>query len=175
MSTLPVVTSPLLDRVAGVRHAFFTRKGGVSTGLYASLNVGRGSSDTPTHVAENRGRAAAHFGQPVEHLLTCHQIHSARAVAADGPWGDARQEADGVATACAGLVCGALSADCAPVLLADGQARVVAAAHAGWRGALGGVVEATVARMVEAGAERARIVAAVGPCIGPASSEVGQD
>ena len=172
---LPVVTSPLLETAAGVRHAFFTRRGGVSEGIYASLNVGRGSRDRPDHVAENRTRAAGHFGQPVARLLACYQVHSARAVVADAPWGDARHEADGVATAAPGLVCGALAADCAPVLLADPHARVVAAAHAGWRGALGGVVEATVAQMVSLGAERTRIVAAVGPCIAPRSYEVGED
>ena len=175
MSALPVVVSPLLDRIAGVRHAFFTRRGGVSEGIYAGLNVGRGSRDRPELVAENRARTAAHFGQPVERLLTAYQVHSARAVAADAPWGDERHDADGVVTAAAGLVCGALSADCAPILLADPTAEVIAAAHAGWRGALGGIVEATVTRMVEAGAERGRIVAAVGPCIAPASYEVGED
>jgi polyphenol oxidase len=175
MSALPVVTSPLLDRVSGVRHAFFTREGGVSQGLYASLNVGRGSQDEPAHVAENRARAAAHFGQPVERLLTCHQVHSARAVTAEAPWADARHEADGVATRSPGLVCGALSADCAPILFADPEARVVAAAHAGWRGALGGVTEATLTEMERLGADRSRIVAAVGPCIAPQSYEVGED
>ena len=174
-AALPVVTSPLLDRLPGVRHAFFTRRGGVSQGLYASLNVGRGSRDDPAAVAENRRRTAAHFGQPVERLLACYQIHSARAVIAEAPWGAARHEADGVATATPGRVCGALSADCAPILFADAQARVVASAHAGWRGALGGIVDATVAKMVELGAEPARITAVVGPCIAPASYEVGED
>ena len=175
MSTLPVIVSPLLEHVAGVRHAFFTRRGGVSEGVYAGLNVGRGSRDRPEHVGENRTLAAAYFGQPVGRLLTAYQVHSARAVTAEAPWGDARHDADGVVTAAPGLVCGALSADCAPVLLADGRARIAAAAHAGWRGALSGIVEATVARMVEAGAERSRIVAAIGPCIAPASYEVGED
>ncbi len=175
MSLLPVIASPLLTRAPGVRHAFFTRRGGVSQGIYGSLNVGRGSRDRSDHVAQNRERAAAHFGQPVERLLTCYQVHSARAVAADAPWGEARVEADGVATGASSLVCCALSADCAPVLLADAEARVVAAAHAGWRGALEGVVEATVARMESLGAERCRIVAAVGPCIAPESYEVGLD
>ena len=174
-SRLPVVTSPLLERAPGVRHAFFTRQGGVSTGIYASLNVGRGSRDDPAAVAQNRTLAAGHFGQPVERLLACYQVHSARAVIADAPWGEARFEADGVATATAGLVCGALSADCAPILFADAAAQVVASAHAGWRGALGGIVAATVARMVQLGAEPARIVAVVGPCIGPESYEVGED
>ncbi len=172
---LPVVTSPLLERLPGVRHAFFTRRGGVSSGLYADLNVGRGSRDDPAAVAQNRARASAHFGQPVDRLLGCYQVHSAKALIADAPWGDARHEVDGVATAIPGLVCSALSADCAPILFADPQARVVAAAHAGWRGALGGIVDATVAKMVELGAEPARITAVVGPCIGPESYEVAED
>ena len=174
-AALPVLTSPLLDRLEGVRHAFFTRRGGVSQGLYASLNVGRGSRDDPTAVAENRRRAAAHFGQPVERLLACYQVHSARAVIAEAPWGEDRHETDGVATRAPGLVCSALSADCAPILFADPQARVVASAHAGWRGALGGIVAETVAKMVELGAEPARITAVVGPCIAPGSYEVGED
>ena len=175
MSALPVVTDPALAALPGIRHAFFTRQGGASKGLYASLNVGRGSRDDPAAVARNRARAAGHFDLGVEALLTCYQVHSAEAVAADAPWGDARHDADGVATATPDLICGALAADCAPVLLADGQARVVAACHAGWRGALGGIVASTVARMVELGARRERIVAAVGPCIGPRSYEVGLD
>lgn len=172
MNPLPVLTSPLLD-LPGVRHAFFTRQGGVSQGVYASLNVGVGSNDRPEDVVENRRRIAAHFGLPLEALATCYQIHSATALVADRPWGDARPEADGVVTATAGVICGALAADCAPVLIADPQARVVAAAHAGWKGALTGVVEATVARMCELGADPARMTAAVGPCIGPQSYEVG--
>ena len=175
MPALPVVTSPLLERLPGVRHAFFTRGGGVSEGIYASLNVGRGSRDDPAAVAQNRARAAAQFGQPVERLLACYQVHSALAIVAEAPWGDARHEVDGVATATPGLVCGALSADCAPILFADAEARVVASAHAGWRGALGGIVAATVERMVELGAVPARITAVVGPCIAPASYEVGED
>jgi YfiH family protein len=172
MSQLPVLTSPLLD-LPGVRHAFFTRQGGVSTGIYASLNVGIGSGDRAEDVAENRRRAAAHFGAPVEALATCYQIHSATALVTDRAWGAARPEADGVVTATPGVVCGALAADCAPVLIADPHARVVAAAHAGWKGALAGVVEAAVARMCELGGDPARMVAAVGPCIGPRSYEVG--
>ena len=172
MSALPVLTSALLTE-ADVRHAFFTRQGGVSTGLYESLNVGRGSSDEPEDVAENRRRAAAHFGVGPEALNTCYQIHSAEALIADGPWGETRPEADGVVTATPGIVCGALAADCAPILFADTAAGVVAAAHAGWKGALTGVAEATVARMTQLGAKPSRIVAAVGPCIAPASYEVG--
>lgn len=174
MTDLPVITSPLLD-VPGVRHAFFTRQGGVSEGIYASLNVGVGSGDAPGDVAENRRRAAAHFGAPPEALATCYQIHSATALTAARSWGGARPEGDAVVTATPGVVCGALAADCAPVLIVDPQARVAAAAHAGWKGALGGVVEAAVAGMRELGAEPRRMVAAVGPCIGPASYEVGLD
>ncbi|MDP3853843.1 peptidoglycan editing factor PgeF [Phenylobacterium sp.] len=172
MSGLPVITSPLLD-LEGVRHAFFTRQGGVSTGIYGSLNVGRGSSDATGDVVENRRRAAAHFGAPAQALSTCYQIHSATALVAEAPWGDARPQGDGLVAAKAGIVCGALAADCAPILFADPQARIVAAAHAGWKGALTGIAEATVAKMVELGAAPSRIVAVIGPCIGPASYEVG--
>ena len=174
MTALPVITSPLLD-APGVRHAFFTRQGGVSKGLYDSLNVGQGSQDDAADVRENRRRAAAHFGLPPEALNTCYQIHSPEVLATAKPFADSRPEADGVATRTPGLICGALAADCAPVLLVDPEARVVAAAHAGWKGALAGVVESAVARMRELGADPARIRAAVGPCIGPASYEVGEE
>ncbi len=169
MTDLPVLTAPLLD-LPGVRHAFFTRQGGVSQGIYASLNVGVGSRDDPDAVAENRRRAAAHLGGD---LVTAYQVHSATAHVTDRPWSGAPPEGDAVVTATPGIVCGALSADCAPILLADAEARVVAAAHAGWKGALTGVAEDAIARMEELGARRGRIVAAVGPCIGPASYEVG--
>jgi YfiH family protein len=172
---LPVIQSPRLAVLPGIRHAFFTRQGGVSTGIYEGLNVGRGSKDAPEDVIENRRRAAAWFGAPAEALNTCYQIHSARAVVAQGPWDAERPEGDAVATQVVGLVCGALAADCAPVLFADATARVVAAAHAGWQGALNGVVADTVERMVALGAQRDRIVAAVGPCIGPQSYEVGPE
>jgi YfiH family protein len=172
MSPLTVVTSPLLSSLSGVRHAFFTRQGGVSEGVYASLNHGVGSGDDAAHVQENRRRAAAWFGLPADHLHTAYQIHSPQVVAIARLWAE-RPQADGVVTASPGLICGALAADCAPVLLADPEARVVGAAHAGWRGALSGVVESALARMVELGASPGRIVAAVGPCIGPASYEVG--
>ena len=173
--TLSPLSSPLLAAVPGIRHAFFTREGGVSTGIYASLNVGRGSKDEADDVAENRRRAAAWFEAEPGALLTAYQIHSATVLVADHPWGDERPEGDGVLTAETGLVCGALAADCAQVLLADPEARVVAAVHAGWRGALGGVVESAIDGMIEEGAEPARIVAAVGPCIGPQSYEVGEE
>lgn len=167
---LPVLSSPLLD-LPGIRHAFFTRQGGVSEGLYESLNVGAGSSDDPDAVAENRRRAAAQLGGG--DLVTAYQVHSATALVADGPWPAGPPQADAVVSATRGVICGALAADCAPILLADAQARVVAAAHAGWKGALGGIVEATVQRMERLGARRSSLRAAVGPCIGPASYEVG--
>ncbi|HWA63511.1 MAG TPA: peptidoglycan editing factor PgeF [Caulobacteraceae bacterium] len=168
-----ILTSPLLSALPGVRHGFFTRLGGVSEGLYASLNVGRGSGDDPAAVEENRRRAAQRFGAPAEALTTCYQVHSARAFTVERPWGDARPEGDAVVTAAGGVMCGALAADCAPVLLADAAAGVVASAHAGWQGALGGVVEAAIEAMERLGATRAGIVAAVGPCIAQASYEVG--
>jgi YfiH family protein len=167
--------SALLAAVHGVRHAFFTRQGGVSLGVYASLNVGRGSGDAAQAVAENRRRAAAWFGAPAAALATCYQIHSADVLVAAEPFGEDRPQADGVVTVRPGLVCGALAADCAPVLIADGAARIVAAVHAGWRGALAGVVENAVRRMTALGAEPRRMVAAVGPCIGLDSYEVGED
>jgi YfiH family protein len=173
MLDLPTIQSPLLAALPGVRHAFFTRRGGVSTGLYSSLNVGRGSRDEAADVAENRTRAAAWFGAEAADLNTCFQIHSTIAIVADGSWGDVRPEGDAVVSKTPGVVCGALAADCAPVLIADPRARIVAAAHAGWKGALGGIVQAAVDAMVALGGDPAHMVAAVGPCIGPASYEVG--
>lgn len=173
MSDLPVLQSGLLAGLPGVKHAFFTRRGGVSKGIYEGLNVGRGSGDAAEDVLENRRRAADWFGAEPDALNTCYQIHSATAVAADEPWRGHLPEGDAVVTRQPALVCAVLSADCAPVLFADAEARVVAAAHAGWQGALNGVVEATIAAMEAKGADRSRIVAAVGPCIAQGSYEVG--
>jgi YfiH family protein len=170
---LKPLEAPSLARLQGVRHGFFTRSGGVSEGLYHSLNVGMGSDDAPALITENRRRVAAWFDAAPDRLLTCHQVHSAIVVHAADPW--SRPEADGVVAACAGPVCAVLSADCAPVLLADEEARVVGAVHAGWRGALCGAVEAAVLAMIGAGASAKRIQAAVGPCIGPRSYEVGEE
>ena len=168
--------SSLLAALPGVRHAFFTRHGGVSTGVYATLNVGFGSADDSAAVMENRRRIAAAFGASEDRLLTCDQAHSADVVIAEGPWGDRpRPRADGVIATRGGLVCGALSADCAPVLITDPDARVVAAVHAGWRGALSGVIDEAVRAMMRAGARTSHLVAAVGPCIGPLSYEVGDE
>jgi YfiH family protein len=163
----PFVTSRLLD----VPHGFFGREGGVSEGVYASLNCGPGSADAPAAVAENRARAATAIGFAPSQLVSLAQVHSAIAVRCEAPWGAASPAADGIVTTTPGLAVSALAADCAPVLLAS--AGVVAAAHAGWKGALGGVLEATVAEMRTAGA--GRIVAAIGPCIAQASYEVGPE
>lgn len=171
----PFIVSPLLAAVPGVRHGFFTRRGGVSGGLYDSLNVGLGSGDDHAAVIENRRRAAAAFDAAPEALITCHQIHSATVWVADGPGPDERPRADGVITGRPGVLCGALAADCAPILIADGKGGVVAAVHAGWRGALDGVIEGAVAAMAGLGGAPDRMTAAVGPCIGPASYEVGED
>jgi hypothetical protein len=172
-----MIESQLLrDDEGGVRHGFFTRQGGVSEGLFASLNCGLGSGDDQGKVRENRARVARRLGADPERLVTVRQVHSARALIAEGPWpAGAPPEADAVVTNTPGLIVGALSADCAPVLLADREARVVAAAHAGWKGALGGIIEAAVAAMESLGARRERIRAAVGPTIGPADYEVGRD
>lgn len=160
--------------LAGIAHGFFSRHGGVSQGIYASLNCGAGSKDDPAAVRENRDRVVRHLG--ATHLLTCNQIHSAIAVEVDAPWPEGqRPKADAMVTRQRGIALGALAADCAPVLFAEAEAGVVGAAHAGWRGALGGVLDSTIAAMERLGARRERIVAAVGPCIGPAAYEVGWD
>jgi hypothetical protein len=174
------MTQPLqahaLARLAGIRHAFFTRAGGVSEGVYASLNAGVGSNDTPRNVAENRARMAAAMGVTLERFLTCYQIHSPEAVVAVEPWGaDTRPRADAIVTAVGGLAIGVSTADCGPVLFADAQARVIGAAHAGWRGALTGVTDQTIAAMERLGAARERIVASLGPMIRQPSYETGTD
>lgn len=168
------VESAALAALPGIRHAFFTREGGVSEGLYAGLNGGTGSNDDPTRVAENRARMAQALGVPNTHLLTCWQIHSPDCVVVDGPWAE-RPKADAVATNTPGVAAGVAIADCGPVLFADGQARVVGAAHAGWKGAVGGVLESTITRMEELGARRENMVAAIGPLIRQPSYEVGPD
>jgi len=173
---LKPITATDLEALPGIRHGFFTRQGGVSGGLYASLNCGFGSNDEKAAVAENRTRVAAHLGASAPSVVTLYQVHSPDAVAITGPPDPQKvPHADAVVTNTPGLAIGVLSADCTPVLFADAEARVVAAAHAGWRGAVGGVLEATVAKMVELGAQRSRIIAAVGPCIHQESYEVGDD
>lgn len=160
------------DGLAGVPHGFFGRRGGASTGAVAGLNAGIGSGDDPALVTHNR-RLAADAVLPGAPLVAVYQVHSARCVAVDAPWGDdARPEADALVTARPGVLLGIVTADCAPVLFADRRAGVVGAAHAGWKGAIGGVTEATIAAMEALGARRGDIAAAIGPCIAQASYEV---
>lgn len=168
------VTAPSLSALAGIRHAFFTREGGVSGGLYGSLNAGLGSNDDPAHVRENRRRMAEALGVRADALISCFQIHSPDVIVADRPHaGGDRPRADAVVSRTPGIACGVATADCGPVLFADPQARVVGAAHAGWKGALSGVLEATIAAMEGLGARRGAIIAAVGPLIRQESYEVG--
>jgi YfiH family protein len=165
-----------LSALPGIRHAFFTRTGGVSDGLYESLNGGIGSSDAPERVAENRARMAAALGVAPDRLLSLYQIHSSKVVVAEAPWDLAsRPRADAMVTRVPQLAIGIGTADCGPVLMADAQARVIGAAHAGWRGALTGVIEATVEAMEKLGAARQRLVAAMGPMISQRNYEVGPD
>ena len=172
--SLNPITHPLLDK-AGVRHGFFTREGGVSEGIYAGLNAGVGSKDDPALVAENRRRVAEWMGGGLDDLCGCYQIHSAVARVADTGWKGERPEGDAVVAAVPGPIASVLTADCAPVLFADAEAGVVGAAHAGWKGALGGIIHSTVAAMEALGARPERMVAVIGPCIAQASYEVGAD
>lgn len=168
--------SALLREAGGTVHGFFGREGGVSEGPWASLNMSLSTGDAPARVLENRRRAAAALGAPGEALVIARQVHGTTCVVADVPWPpDAAPEADAIATAAPGLVLGVTSADCAPVLLADPDAGVIGAAHAGWRGALDGVLESVVGTMTALGADPARTVAVVGPCIACASYEVGPE
>lgn len=154
-----------------IAHGFFGRPGGVSTGLYAGLNCGPGSGDDRAAVLENRKRAMDHLGGP--HLVTCYQVHSAECIIVTEPWQIAdAPHADAMATNVAGIALGILTADCAPVLFADSEAGVIGAAHAGWKGAIGGVTTATITAMERLGARKERIAAAIGPCIAQASYEV---
>jgi YfiH family protein len=166
--------SSLLSAIPGLRHAFFTREGGVSGGIYDSLNGGVGSNDDPANVAENRRRMADAMGVAPDHLLNVWQVHSLDVVVATGPWqGAERPRADAIVTRTEGLAIGATAADCGPILLVDPNARVIGAAHAGWKGALTGILESTIDAMEKLGAERSGIVAAIGPLIRQHSYEVG--
>lgn len=172
-----MIQARALADLDGVRHRFFTRRGGVSQGLYSSLNCGYGSGDSPDNVKENRRRAAAAFALGEIDLLTVHQIHSTDVLTVgDHRWtSPGAPKADALVTDRPGVVLGVLSADCAPVLFADPQAGVIGAAHAGWKGALGGVTDTTLAAMEKLGARRERVQAAIGPCIAGASYEVGPE
>ena len=163
-------------KLPGVRHAFFTRQGGVSQGVYASLNGGVGSKDDPAHVGANRARMATHIGVAAERLLVPFQIHSADAQTVHAPWAaDARPRCDGLVTAEKQLALGVTGADCGMLLFADAQVGVIGACHAGWKGALTGMIAATVVAMEAQGAKRANIHIALGPAIGPTSYEVGPE
>lgn len=169
--TLEILTS---DSLTPIRHGFFTRKGGASSGVFAGLNCGRGSSDQEEIVAINRARVAGAMGVTPDCLLTVHQVHSADAVTVSTV-PDTPPQADAMITATPGIALGVLTADCMPVLFADPGNRVIGAAHAGWRGALDGVLDATIDGMIALGAVRDRIRAVIGPCISQTAYEVGPE
>ena len=176
--TLPSpIESPLLAARAGrvAQHGFFTRAGGVSEGIYRGLNVGLGSQDERDNVMENRARVARWFSVGPERLATVHQVHSPDVVVVDDSYDGARPEADAMVSATPGVVLGVLAADCGPILFCDPQARIVGAAHAGWKGALYGVLESTIAAMEGLGARREDIVACLGPSISRRNYEVGPE
>ncbi|MBT3360927.1 MAG: peptidoglycan editing factor PgeF [Rhodospirillales bacterium] len=171
-----MITASLINSLSGVRHGFFTRRGGVSDGLYNSLNCGFGSDDAADNVAQNRALAMACIDQPAGALVTARQVHSATVVAVSHPWTqEEAPEADGLVTDVRGIALGIVTADCTPVLFADAKAKIIGAAHAGWHGARDGVLEATVEAMAKLGARPERIVAAMGPCIRMGSYEVGPE
>lgn len=170
-----MITAPQLD-LKGIRHGFFTREGGRSSGIYASLNCGLGSGDAREPVTENRALVAAKLGIAPENLLTVHQHHSSDVVAVTVPWSfDRRPKADAMVTNVPGIAIGILTADCGPILFVDPEARVAGAAHAGWKGAVGGVIEATLAAMEKLGASRGAIAAVLGPTISQRAYEVGPE
>jgi YfiH family protein len=171
-----VITLGALNDLNGLRHGFFTRAGGVSEGIFASLNCGYGGGDAEANVSANRARAMARLGGTVERLVTLRQVHSPTVVTVREPWAPAAApEADALVTAVPGLALGILTADCVPVLFADAKAGVIGAAHAGWKGAQAGVIANTVRAMVALGAKPSRMVAAIGPCIAQRSYEVGPE
>jgi polyphenol oxidase len=170
-----MIQSDALLGLPGIRHAFFTREGGVSTGIYSGLNGGIGSGDERAAVLENRSRMANALGVPAHHLLGLYQIHSPDVIVVEQPFGEERPKADAMVTKVAGLALGISTADCGPLLFADPSARIIGAAHAGWKGAFSGIVEATVSAMEGLGATREAIVAVLGPTIGPGAYEVGPE
>lgn len=174
MSVSPLL-SPALT-AAGIRHAFFTRQGGVSKGIYASLNGGIGSDDDRGDVLENRARMAAHLGVMPDHFVSLYQIHSPTCLEVMQPWGaEVRPQADAMVTRKKGIALGIGTADCGPVLFADPKVQVIGAAHSGWKGAKGGVLEATIDRMEALGARRERIVAVLGPMLSQKNYEIGPE
>ena len=173
----PFEETPAIKRFSmHVRHGFFGRRGGVSTGVYKSLNCGPGSGDEPEKVMENRRRVCAAIGGSIEKLAAPRQIHSSRAVATDTAFApNDRPECDALVTKRPGLVLGVLAADCAPIVLCDPHNGVIAAVHAGWRGAVGGVIESTIEVMAALGADPGKTAAGVGPCLSQSSFEIGPD
>jgi polyphenol oxidase len=170
-----MIRADALD-LPGIAHAFFTREGGVSGGIYASLNGGQGSADDPVAVRENRKRMAAALGVEPTHLLNCHQIHSPDVVIVEEPWEtSAKPKADAMVTTRPGIAIAVASADCGPVLFADPDARVIGCCHAGWKGAFTGVLEATLHAMERLGAHRASVIAVLGPTISRTAYEVGPE
>ena len=163
------------DGLQGVRHGFFTREGGVSTGIYAGLNCGVGSNDAPENVAENRRRVAVSLGAEPEALTSLYQVHSADVITIDEPLSGERPKADAMVSKTPGIALGVLSADCAPILFSDRTNGVIGAAHAGWRGALAGVAVNVITKMEALGAKRETMKAAIGPCISQAAYEVGPE
>ncbi|MEM7329831.1 MAG: peptidoglycan editing factor PgeF [Pseudomonadota bacterium] len=172
MTMPPHALGQKMSTLDGIKHGFFGRKGGVSTGMYESLNIGQGSDDDVQAIRDNRDRIRDALG--AEKLLSCFQVHSAKVVDVTAPW-HTRPQADGMVTRVPGLALCILSADCVPVLFADSEAQVIGAAHAGWKGAIAGICEATLAAMETLGATRERITAAIGPAIQQASYEVGPE
>jgi polyphenol oxidase len=173
-NTLAPTKAEVLD-VSGLRHGFFTRQGGISSGLYDSLNAGPGSNDTANLIVENRRRIAAYLGVAPAFLVSPYQFHSSDVIVVDAPFSGERPRADAVVTAKAGLAIGVVTADCGPLLFADLRAGVIGAAHAGWQGAAGGVIENTIAAMEKLGSLRSNIVAVLGPTISQSNYEVGAD
>jgi polyphenol oxidase len=171
-----MITLPWLSQIAPLRHGFFTRQGGVSLGIYGSRNCGPGSSDNPDHVAQNRAQAMNLLGRSPDDLVTVRQAHTSDVVVVDRPFAlSSAPTADALVTDRPGIVLGILTADCAPILFADKAGTVIAAAHAGWKGALHGVIEATIRTMTGMGVQVVDLIGVVGPCIAQQSYEVGPE
>ncbi len=172
----PIISEELSALASkGIAHGFYTRQGGVSSGLYDSLNAGQGSKDEPALVLENRARIASHLGVAPTHMAGCYQIHSAKVIQITEPQEQPRPEADGLVSNVPGMGLAILTADCGPILFADPDQRVVGACHAGWQGALTGIAENTIDAMVELGANRQNIIAVLGPSISQKNYEVGAE
>ena len=173
---LPVIRSETLTMFTGIEHGFFTRKGGVSTGIYTSLNCGYGSDDKIENIKENRRRVCKSMKVDMTNLVSVDQVHGNNVVLVNKPWEKSlNPKADGMVSNKKGIALSILTADCAPVLFGDAKSGVIGACHAGWRGALGGIIESTILRMERLGSQRSDIIAAIGPCIGQRSYQVGKD